>query len=157
MIGRDVIYRQSIKLMWKCILLLLKRAVGFREIKLTSVLPHFVFPGLWLDHITMHQAPWVPGKGDVSLQTLSGNLAVSAILQGLLLNKVSARERPPPLQWERRNSKISGAYCSVSPQASYNNTIEFLLGSLDRYHSFTYHWAPRKHRFSLPQVSAIWN
>lgn len=69
----------------------------------------------------------------------------------------SSERKTSPLQWERRNFKISGVYCSVSPQASYNNTIEFLLGSLDGYHSFTYHWALRKHRFSLPQVSAIWN
>lgn len=44
----------------------------------------------------MCQAPRVPGKGDVSLQTHSGNLTVLPILQGLLLNQVPLRERPPP-------------------------------------------------------------
>ena len=138
-------------------ILSLKRALGFREIRLASVYSHFVFQGLWLEHITMWQASLVPGKGDTSLQTRSRNLTVLAILAGATSERSSSKRKTSPLQWERRNFKTSGAYCSISPQASYNNAIEFLVGSLDIYHSFTYHWALRKHRFSLPQVSAIRN
>lgn len=148
------------KLLNRCgnadIFLPLKRAVAFREIKLASVFSHFVFPGLRLERITMFQAPWVPGTGDLSLQTLSRNLSVSALLQGLLPNWDPPRERLP-FQGERRNFKISGVHCSVSPQAWYNNTIEFPRRSSDRYHSSTYHWARRKRRFSLPRVRAIRN
>lgn len=118
------------------ILLPLKRAVGFREIKSASVLSHFVLPGPC-------QAPWVPGKGNVSFQTGSGNLAVLAIL--LLHHEKSF----PPFS-EKGDFKISGVHCS----ASYNDAIEsFQVHGMET--SLHLPLSSRKVVLSLPQVSAL--
>ena len=158
MIGRDVIYRQTIKLMWKCRhSSAVKKGCWIQWNKISNCLLILCTPRSVTG--VCHN---VPG----SVGTRERRCLLTKMLReprclgypARATSELSSSERKTSsLQWERRNFKISGAYCSVSPQASYNNTIEFLLGSSDRYHSFTYHWALRKYRFSLPQVSATWN
>lgn len=147
MIGRHVTYRQTIKVMWKCRhSSAAKKGWWIQENKTDSCLLTLCVP--WSVAGMYHK---VPG----SVGTREGRCLIATSLPRLHFSTKFLWQTNLPLQGERRNFKISGVYWSL--QALCNNTTEFFLGSSDTYHSIAYRRALRKHRFSLPQVSAVWN
>lgn len=90
------------------ILLPLRKASAFKEVKLT-----FAFPALFLSASQSARLRGC-GKRDLSLHAFSGILAASTLLWGLPPNQIPPRERLP-LQWEWRNFQILDVHCSIPP------------------------------------------